>query len=154
MSLLALLLAAQAPADPPAFATAPVTPEMAVAAVDECAWQLRAAAFDHRRLTDAGWVDVIRSDGDEAVIRGYRHRDNMILLHLFDNANESDKCAVMAPTGMGLSLDSMRSALAGRLGARPRRRDSQTMWELDDLRVVLRPMVSAGVLVELSPRRR
>ena len=151
--LAALFLAAQpAPAEPPSFVTAPVTPAMAVAAVDECAWQLRAGAFDHARLTGAGWVSVIRSQGGEDDLRGYRHRDNMILLHIFDNANAADRCAVMAPTGLGLSLDSMRAALGERLGVRPRRRDTETIWELDDLRITLKPMTAPGILVELDPR--
>lgn len=149
---LAPVLAAPAIAQP-AFVTAPVTPDMAVAAVDECARQLRAGSFDHDRLTEAGWVIAIRSEGD-ADIRGYRHPDNMILLNLFDNANVPDSCSVMAPTGRGLSLDSLRSALGEHLGARGRREGSEASWELDDLLIALKPMGSAGVIVELSPSRR
>ena len=135
----------------PAFVTAPVTPEQALAAVDECAQQLRAGTFDHLRLTQAGWVNAIRSEGGDVDLRGYRHPDNMILLNITDNANTSDSCSVMAPTGRGLSMDAMRFALGEHFAVRARREGDQSAWEPDGLRIVLKPMGSAGVIVELSP---
>jgi hypothetical protein len=147
MSLLALLVAAQA-----SFITAPVTPDMAVAAVDECARQLRAGTFDHARLTDGGWVSAVRSRGGEVDIQAFRHPDNMILLSTIDKPNEPDLCTVMAPIGQGLNLETVQSALRERWGVRPRREDTQSVWEIDDLRIALRPMGGAGVVIELSPR--
>jgi hypothetical protein len=135
----------------PAFVTAPVTPEQALAAVDECAQQLRAGTFDHQRLAEAGWVNAIRSEGGDSELRGYRHPDNMILLNITDNANASDSCSVMAPTGRGLSLDAMRSALGEHFAVRARREGGQSEWELDDLHIVLKPMGNVGIIVELSP---
>lgn len=147
-----LLLAAPAAAQPD-FVTAPVTPQMAVAAVDECVWQIRAGAFDHQRLIDAGWLSVIRSDGGETDIRGYRHPDNMILLHIIDEPNGSDLCAAMAPTGRGLSMDAIRSALRERLGLRPSRQGNRSVWELDDLVLALAPMTNdVGVRIEVNRR--
>ncbi len=146
-----LLLAIPAVAQPD-FVTAPVTAQMAVAAVDECALQLRAPAFDHQRLTQAGWVDAIRSDGDDLDIVGYRHPRNMILLNIFDSANGADRCLVMAPTGRGLDMESLRAALRERLGDRPAREGDRSVWELDDLVLVLAPMGPAGVIVEIDRR--
>ena len=158
VSLGLLLTLAPGPATPaiaqPAFVTAPVTPEQALAAVDECAQQLRAGTFDHQRLTQAGWVSAIRSEGGDVDLRGYRHPENMILLNITDNANAADSCSVMAPTGRGLSLEAMRSALGEHFAARARREGGQTAWDLNDLHIVLKPMGSAGVIIELSPGSR
>ena len=146
---------AAAPAEPrPAdFTTAPVTAEMAMAAVDLCASQLRAGNFDAEALTSAGWVRAISADG-EPVIRGYRHPDNMILLNTMDSARGPDKCAVMAPAGRGLTLESMQAALAARDDIRPARRGDATSWTQDNLGFEMRPMGNAGVVVEIQARNR
>lgn len=137
----------------PAFATAPVTPPMVLAAMDICSTQMRAGTFDAQALTGSGWVLAIRSEGDP-VLRGYRHPDNMIILTTFDSAAGSDKCTVMAPTRMGLSFDSMRAALAERLNARSRRSGAAHSWAADRLTYTLRPLADAGVAIDIELQER
>jgi hypothetical protein len=149
----ALFCAAPAGAQPD-FQNAPVTAEMTLAAINLCAAQVRAGAFDHDSLTKAGWVPVISAEGDP-VLRGFRHPDNMILLTTFDSAEKPDKCVVMAPTGHGLTLDSMRSAIREQTSIKPKAEGERLVWELDDLTFGLKPMGgNVGVVIDIDPRKR
>ena len=149
----ALIQSTPGMAQQPAFATAPVTAEMTLAAMGICVVQLHAGAFDADALTGAGWVRAISADGDP-VIRGYRHPDNMILLNTMDSTSGPDKCAVMAPTGLGLTLESMRAAVEAQDGVRTRRNGDTTSWTAENLSFVLKSMGSAGVVIEIQAGNR
>jgi hypothetical protein len=132
----------------PAFAEAPVTAPMVLAAVDICTRQIRAGAFDGAALTGAGWVLAIQGG---TVVRGYRHPDNMILLATFDNPTGPDECRVIAPTGRGLTIQQMQVALEQRMG-QAAVVAGQAVWSPDGLRLVLRPLSDAGVVIDITPR--
>ena len=147
-----LIQAAPGMAQQPAFATAPVTVDMTLAAMGICVGQLHAGAFDADALTGAGWVRAISAEGDP-VIRGYRHPDNMILLNTLDSANGNDKCLVMAPVGQGMTLEDMRAAIAAQPDVRMTRAGEATRWTSDGLSFELKPMGGAGVVIEIEARK-
>jgi len=155
--LLAVAAAPPPPATPPpapaannGFATAPVTAEMVVGAVDICMAQMRAAAFDGDALARKGWPLAVHTE--DGGIRGYRHPDNMILLTMVAG-REGRECLVMAPTGRGLMIEQMRGAMERQLGEGPKQGPEGQMWASGELSVSLKPMGgNVGVLIDVQPR--